>query len=394
MTAVPSGVNPFDFLDVDSLLSEEERMVKETVRSFVKDKVLGEINDWFEAGTPYPKELFKEMGTLGLFGMHLEGYGCAGMGAVAYGVACEEVEYGDAALRSSLSVQGSLSMFPIWKYGSEEQKQRWLPGMAAGDICGCFGLTEPEAGSDPASMRTRARKDGSDWVINGSKTWISNGTIAGIAIVWARAEDGTVRGFVVPKGTPGFEAREIPNRMSLRASRVSELSLTDVRLSEEYLLPGVQSMRGPLSCLNEARYGIVWGVIGSARACFESALDYAKQREQFNKPLAGFQLTQKKFAFMVCEITKAQLLALQIGRLKEQGVVRPDQVSVGKMNNVREALKIAREARSILGGNGIALEFHIIRHMLNLESVYTYEGTNEVHELILGNAVTGIPAFA
>ena len=243
-------------------------------------------------------------------------------------------------------------------------------------------------------MRTRARKDGSDWIINGSKTWISNGTIADIAIVWARAEDGTIRGFVVPTDTPGFEAREIPNRMSLRASRVSELAFTDIRLSEEYLLPGVQSMRGPLSCLSEARYGIIWGVIGAARACFESALDYGKQREQFNKPIAGFQLSQKKYAAMVCEITKAQLLALQIGRLKEQGTIKPEQISVGKMNNVREALKIAREARSMLGGNGIALEFHIIRHMLNLESVYTYEGTNEVHELIIGGAVTGLPAFA
>ncbi len=388
-----STVNPYDFLDVDALLSEEERLVRATVRSFVKDKVLPEINDWFETGTPYPKELFKEMGRLGLLGMHLEGYGCAGMGAVAYGVAAEEIEYGDAALRSTLSVQGSLSMFPIWKFGSEEQKQRWLPGMAAGDICGCFGLTEPESGSDPASMRTRAKRDGADWVINGSKTWISNGTSADIAIIWARTDEG-IRGFVVPTAAPGFEAREIPNRMSLRASRVSELSLTDVRVSDEHRLPGVTSMRGPLSCLNEARYGIIWGVIGSARACFESALEYSKQREQFNKPLAAFQLTQRKFADMVCEISKAQLLALHLGRLKEQGTVRPDQISLGKMNNVREALQISREARSILGGNGIALEFHIIRHMLNLESVYTYEGTNEVHTLIIGNAVTGIPAFA
>lgn len=387
-------INPYDFLDVEAMLTEEERMVRSTVRSFVHDKVLPGINEWFETGTPYPKELFREMGRLGLFGMHLEGYGCAGMGAVAYGVACEEVEYGDAALRSSLSVQGSLAMFPIWKYGSEEQKQRWLPGMAAGDICGCFGLTEPESGSDPASMRTRARKDGSDWILNGSKMWISNGTIADIAVVWARAEDGTIRGFVVPTDAPGFEAREIPHRMSLRASRVSELVFTDVRLTDEHLLPGVQSMRGPLSCLSEARYGIIWGVIGSARACFESALEYGKQREQFGKPIAGFQLSQKKYAAMVCEITKAQLLALQIGRLKEQGVIKPEQISVGKMNNVREALNIAREARSMLGGNGIALEFHIIRHMLNLESVYTYEGTNEVHELIIGNAVTGLAAFA
>ena len=386
-------VNPYDFLDVDALLTEEERLVRATARDFVRDRVLPDINEWFEAGTPYPKELFKEMGRLGLLGMHLEGYGCAGMGAVAYGIVAEEIEYGDAALRSSLSVQGSLSMFPIWKYGSEEQKQRWLPGMAAGDICGCFGLTEAESGSDPASMRTRARRDGADWVIDGSKAWISNGTVADIAIIWARTDEG-IRGFVVPTDAPGFEAREIPHRMSLRASRVSELSLTGVRLSDEYLLPGVTSMRGPLSCLSEARYGIVWGVIGSARACFESALDYSKQREQFGKPLAAFQLTQRKFADMVCEISKAQLLALHLGRLKEQGTVRPDQISLGKMNNVREALKIAREARSILGGNGIALEFQIIRHMLNLESVYTYEGTNEVHTLILGNSVTGISAFA
>ena len=394
MSSDSNTIDPYDFLDVDALFTDEEKMVRATVRSFVRDKVLPDINDWFEAGTPYPKELFREMGRLGLFGMHLEGYGCAGMGAVAYGVACEEVEYGDAALRSSLSVQGSLAMFPIWKFGSEEQKQRWLPGMAAGDICGCFGLTEAESGSDPSSMRTRARKDGSDWILDGSKAWISNGTIADMAIVWARAEDGTIRGFTVPTDTPGFEAREIPNRMSLRASRVSELAFTNLRLSEEHLLPGVQSMRGPLSCLSEARYGIIWGVIGAARACFESALDYGKQRQQFGKPLAAFQLSQKKYAAMVCEISKAQLLALHLGRLKEQGVVRPEQISLGKMNNVREALKISREARSMLGGNGIALEFHIIRHMLNLESVYTYEGTNEVHELILGNAVTGIPAFA
>ena len=385
--------NPYDFLDVDALFTEEERLVRATARSFVRDRVLPGINEWFEAGTPYPKELFKEMGRLGLLGMHLEGYGCAGMGAVAYGIVGEEIEYGDAALRSSVSVQGSLAMFPIWKFGSEEQKQRWLPGMAAGDICGCFGLTEPESGSDPASMRTRARRDGADWVIDGTKSWISNGTSADVAIIWARSDEG-IRGFVVPTDTPGFEAREIPNRMSLRASRVSELSLTNVRLSDEYRLPEVTSMRGPLSCLNEARYGIVWGVIGSARACFESALDYAKQREQFGKPLAAFQLTQRKFADMVCEISKAQLLALHLGRMKEQGTVRPDQISLAKMNNVREALKIAREARSILGANGIALEFNIVRHMLNLESVYTYEGTNEVHTLIIGNAVTGISAFA
>ena len=385
--------NPYDFLDVDALFTEEERLVRATARSFVRDQVLPGINEWFEAGTPYPKELFKEMGRLGLLGMHLEGYGCAGMGAVAYGIVGEEIEYGDAALRSSVSVQGSLAMFPIWKFGSEEQKQRWLPGMAAGDICGCFGLTEPESGSDPASMRTRARRDGADWVIDGTKSWISNGTSADVAIIWARSDEG-IRGFVVPTDTPGFEAREIPNRMSLRASRVSELSLTNVRLSDEYRLPEVTSMRGPLSCLNEARYGIVWGVIGSARACFESALDYAKQREQFGKPLAAFQLTQRKFADMVCEISKAQLLALHLGRMKEQGTVRPDQISLAKMNNVREALKIAREARSILGANGIALEFNIVRHMLNLESVYTYEGTNEVHTLIIGNAVTGISAFA
>ncbi len=388
-----STMNPYDFLDVDALLSDEERLVRATARSFVRDRVLPDINEWFETGTPYPKELFREMGRLGMLGMHLEGYGCAGMGAVAYGIVAEEIEYGDAALRSSVSVQGSLAMFPIWKFGSEEQKQRWLPGMAAGEICGCFGLTEAESGSDPSSMRTRARRDGADWILDGSKTWISNGTIADLAIIWARTDEG-IRGFVVPTDTSGFEAREIPNRMSLRASRVSELSLTNVRLSDEYRLPEVTSMRGPLSCLNEARYGIIWGVIGSARACFESALDYSQQREQFGKPLAAFQLTQRKFADMVCEISKAQLLALHLGRMKEQGTVRPDQISLGKMNNVREALKIAREARSILGGNGIALEFHIIRHMLNLESVYTYEGTNEVHTLIIGNAVTGISAFA
>jgi glutaryl-CoA dehydrogenase len=325
--------------------------------------------------------------------MHLSGYGCAGAGAVSYGLACMELEAGDSGFRSFISVQGSLAMFPIWSYGSEEQKQEWLPRMAKGEVIGCFGLTEPDFGSDPARMRTTARREGSDWILSGTKMWITNGGIADLAVVWARTEEG-IRGFLVPKGTPGFATKDIERKLSLRASVTSELVFDDCRLPNETVLPGVTGLRGPLSCLNEARFGIVWGVMGAARSCYETALDYAKSRVQFGKPIAGFQLTQEKLVAMLLELNKGTLLALHLGRMKDEGRLTPEQVSFGKLNNVREALRIAREARSILGANGITLEYPIIRHMNNLESVYTYEGTNEIHTLILGQAITGIEAFA
>jgi glutaryl-CoA dehydrogenase len=383
--------NPLDFLALDRLLSEEERLIRDTVRSFVADKVLPEIAGWFERGE-LPRALAKELGALGLLGMHLEGYGCAGTNAVSYGLATMELEAGDSGVRSLVSVQGSLAMFPIHRFGSEEQKQEWLPRMAAGDAIGCFGLTEPDFGSNPAGMRTAARRDGSDWILDGTKMWITNGGIADIAVVWARTDEG-IRGFLVPRGTPGFSTRDIEKKLSLRASVTSELIFDGCRLPESAVLPGVKGMRGPLSCLSEARYGICWGSMGAARACFESALDYAKTRVQFDRPIGGFQLTQAKLADMVTELSKGMLLALHIGRMKDQGVLRPEQVSMGKMNNVREAIKIARTARTILGANGVTLEYPVIRHMNNLESVLTYEGTNEVHTLVLGQALTGISAF-
>jgi len=339
------------------------------------------------------------MGALGLLGMHLEGYGCAGTSAVAYGLACLELEAGDSGARSFVSVQGSLAMFPIWKFGSEEQKQEWLPRMAAGEAIGCFGLTEPDSGSDPASMRTRARRDGDDWVLNGTKMWITNGGLADVAVVWARGDGedggaGPIHGFVVPTDTPGFVANDIHKKLSLRASITSELVLTDVRLPDSMRLPEVSTMRGPLSCLNEARYGILWGATGAGRACYETALAYAKERVQFDKPIASFQLTQRKLVEMMVRVQKAELVALHLGRLKDQGRLSSAQVSFGKMDNVREALWVAREARSVLGANGITLEYPVIRHMNNLESVYTYEGTNEIHQLVLGQAITGISAFS
>jgi glutaryl-CoA dehydrogenase len=332
------------------------------------------------------------MGKLGLLGMHLEGYGCAGTSATAYGLACLELEAGDSGTRSFVSVQGSLAMFPIWKFGSEEQKQEWLPQMAAGDVLGCFGLTEPDSGSDPASMRTAARRDGSDWVLNGTKMWITNGNVADLAIIWARTEGG-IRGFIVPTASRGFTANLIHRKASLRASVTSELVLDNVRISNELMLPGVSSMRGPLSCLSEARFGILFGVMGAARACYEAALDYAKEREQFGGPIAGFQLTQQKLVEMMVIVNRGTLLALHLGRMKDEGRLTPEQVSFGKLDNVRNALEVARTARSILGANGITLEYPVIRHMANLETVYTYEGTNEIHTLILGEAITGIPAF-
>jgi glutaryl-CoA dehydrogenase len=380
-----------DFLDIDAQLSSEEREIRDTVRRFVGDRVMPGIEKWFEAGE-FPLEVATELGSLGLLGMHLEGYGCAGTNAVSYGLACMELEAGDSGFRSFVSVQGSLAMFPIWKYGSEEQKQEWLPKMAAGEAIGCFGLTEPDQGSDPSNMRTSAKRDGDDWVLNGNKMWITNGGVAHVAVVWAQTDEG-VRGFLVPRGAPGFETRDIHRKLSLRASITSELILDDCRLPADAVLPGVTGMRGPLSCLNEARFGIVWGAMGAARACYESALEYSKTREQFGKPIGAFQLTQKKLVDMLVEINKGTLLALHLGRKKDEGTLDPRHVSLGKLNNVREAIAIAREARTILGANGITLEYPVIRHANNLESVLTYEGTSEIHTLILGEAVTGLRAF-
>jgi glutaryl-CoA dehydrogenase len=386
-----AATDPLDFLDLDRLLDEEERLIRDTTRGFVADKLLPEIAGWFERGH-FPRELAKELGGLGLLGMHLHGYGCAGTNAVSYGLACLELEAGDSGFRSFVSVQGSLAMFPIWKYGSEEQKRRWLPPMAAGEVVGCFGLTEPDFGSNPAGMRTSARRDGGDWVLSGTKMWITNGGIADLAVVWARSDQG-VRGFLVPTDTPGFSTRDIDRKLSLRASVTSELVLDDCRLPDDAVLPQVSGMRGPLSCLDEARYGIVWGSMGAARACLASALQYATTRVQFDRPIGGFQLTQQKLADMLVELSKGTLLALHLGRMKDQGLLTPQQTSLGKLNNVREALQIARSARTILGANGVTLEYPVIRHANNLESVLTYEGTSEVHSLILGQALTGLNAF-
>jgi glutaryl-CoA dehydrogenase len=381
-----------DVLRVDDQLTDDERMVRDTVRAVVAEKVLPYVADWFEAGAFPARELGPELGKLGLLGMHLEGYGCAGMSAVAYGVACRELEAGDSGLRSFVSVQGSLAMAAIHKYGSEEQKREWLPQMAAGEAIGCFGLTEPDRGSDPGDMRTHARRDGSDWVLNGAKMWITNGSIADVAVVWARTDEG-VRGFVVPAGTPGFTASDIHKKLSLRASVTSELVLDDVRLPGDAVLPGVTGLKGPLGCLSEARYGILWGVIGAGRACYEAAVEYARTREQFGRPIGAFQLTQEKLAWMEVALGQAGLTALHIGRLKDEGRVTPQQVSFGKLANVRAVLDVTRQARTILGANGITLEYPVIRHMNNLESVLTYEGTQEIHTLVLGQAVTGIPAY-
>ncbi|GAC1478063.1 MAG: acyl-CoA dehydrogenase family protein [Candidatus Dormibacteria bacterium] len=380
-----------DFYRVDDMLSEEERLVRSTVGRFVDERFLPLVADHYEAGT-FPSEIVPELAKLGVFGMHLHGYGAAGLSNVMYGLACQELERGDSGLRSFVSVQGSLCMFPINRYGSEEQKARWLPAMAKGEAIGCFGLTEPEFGSNPAGMATRARKDGGDWVLNGTKRWITNGNVADIAIVWARTEDG-IRGFLVEKGTKGFEARQIHHKLSMRASVTSELILDDCRVPAANELPGAKGLKGPLSCLNEARFGIVWGVLGAAIACYQSALDYARARVQFDKPIAGYQLTQEKLVNMLTEITKGQLLALQLGRLKDEGKATSTQISMAKLNNVREALQIAREARTILGGNGISLEYPVMRHMANLETVLTYEGTSEIHMLAVGEEITGLPAF-
>ncbi len=391
-TTRPATLDPLDFLAIDALLDEEERAIRDTVRQFVRERIVPEVGEWFEQGI-LPREIVQEIAQLGLFGMHLDGYGLPGASAVAYGLTCLELEAGDSGVRSLVSVQGSLAMFAIWKWGSEEQKQRWLPAMHAGEAIGCFGLTEPDAGSDPGSMRTTARRDGSDWILNGAKMWITNGTVADISVVWARTEDGAINGFLVERDTPGFEAPEMHRKLSLRASVTSELVLRDVRVPEENRFPEISTLRGPLSCLNEARYGIVWGAVGAGRACLESALDYAKERVVFGKPIAGYQLTQQKLAEMALEVNRGTLVALHIGRMKDAGTLLPEHVSMGKMGNVRGALEVARTARSILGGNGITLEYPVIRHMNNLESVLTYEGTHEVHTLSVGKALTGENAF-
>ena len=392
VTEKQTALDPLDFLAIDALLDEEERAIRDTVRGFVRERVLPDVGDWFEQGI-LPRELMAELGKLGLFGMHLDGYGLPGASAVAYGLTCLELEAGDSGVRSAVSVQGSLAMFSIWKWGSEEQKQRWLPPMHTGEAIGCFGLTEPDAGSDPGSMRTTARSDGSDWILNGAKMWITNGTVADVATVWARTEDGAINGFLVEKGMPGFTAPEIHKKLSLRASVTSELVLADVRVPEENRFPDVDTLRGPLSCLNEARYGIVWGAVGAGRACFEAALEYAKERIVFDKPIAGYQLTQQKLAEMALELNRGLLVALHIGRMKDEGTLRQEHVSLGKMGNVRGAIEVARSARTILGANGVTLEYPVIRHVNNLESVLTYEGTHEVHTLVVGNALTGENAF-
>ena len=388
--------DPHDPAGIDDLLTDDELAVRASVRTLC-ESIAPDVPRWFETATlDDPRGLVKQFGEHGLLGMHLQGYGCAGMGAVDYGLACLELEACDSGIRSLVSVQGSLAMYAIWKFGSEEQKQEWLPRLAAGDAVGCFGLTEPDHGSDPAGMTTRAVRDGDDWVLDGRKMWITNGSIADVAVVWARVRDGedtSIRGFVLPTDAPGFSAPEIKHKMSLRASITSELVLDGVRLPASAVLPEVRGLQGPLSCLNEARFGIVWGSLGAARSSLECALRYAGERTQFGKPIAAFQLTQQKLVEMSLELTKGQLLALHLGRRKDAGTLLPEQVSLGKLNNVREALGICRTARTILGANGISLEYPVLRHANNLESVLTYEGTVEMHTLVLGQALTGHAAF-
>jgi glutaryl-CoA dehydrogenase len=381
-----------DYLGLGALLSDEERLIRETVRSFVRARVLPNVAEWFEEGV-LPRELGRELGNLGVLGMHLHGFDCPGASAVAYGIACMELEAGDAGVRSFASVQGSLAMYAIHRWGDESQKQTWLPRMARGEAIGCFGLTEPDFGSNPGGMRTFARRDGSDWVLDGTKMWITNGSIAQVAIVWAQSDDG-IRGFVVPTDAKGFSASNIHRKLSLRASVTSELVMQGCRLPAEALLPKAHGLSGPLACLNEARFGIIWGAMGAARACYEAALEYAKTRVQFDRPIGGFQITQEKLVDMLLELGKGTLLALHLGRMKDEGRLHPAQVSFGKLNNVREALAIARTARTVLGANGVTLEYPVIRHMNNLESVLTYEGTSEMHTLIVGKEITGLDAFA
>ncbi|MDA8081616.1 MAG: acyl-CoA dehydrogenase family protein [Actinomycetota bacterium] len=386
-TQTPEGL-----FDIDGLLTDEEREIRSVIRKYVEKRIKPDVAEWFENGELPARELAIELGKLGVLGMHLEGYGCAGAGAVAYGLACLELEAGDSGIRSLVSVQGSLAMKAIHAFGSEEQKQQWLPKMATGEVLGCFGLTEPDFGSNPAGMRTRAKRDGKDWLLDGTKMWITNGNIADVAVVWARTDEG-IRGFIVPTDTPGFSANLVHRKLSLRASITSELVLDNVRLPEDAVLPGVSSLRGPLTCLNEARFGILFGALGAARDSLESAIRYGMERIQFDHPIAAYQLTQKKYADMTVEFGKGLLLALHIGRLKEKGTLRAEQVSIGKFNSVKQALAITRECRSILGANGITLEYPVMRHMSNLESVYTYEGTHEMHTLVIGEALTGLPAY-
>jgi glutaryl-CoA dehydrogenase len=380
-----------DYLNLDSLFTADELALRDLVREFVQRRIVPNIARWYEDAV-FPREITTEMGDLGLLGMHLKGYGCAGRSAVEYGLAAMELEAGDSGLRTFVSVQGSLAMSAIHKHGSEEQKQQWLPGMAAGQQIGCFGLTEPTAGSDPGGMKTYARKDGSDWVLTGAKRWIGLASIASVAVIWAQTDEG-IRGFVVPTTTPGFTATAIEPKLSMRASIQCDITLDDVRLPADAVLPNVVGLKGPFACLNEARYGIIWGVMGAARDSYEAVLRYSQQRNQFDKPLAGYQLTQRKLVDMVLEIQKGVLVALQTGRLKDAGKLSPQQISFGKLNNVREAIAICREARTILGGNGITLDYSPLRHANNLESVRTYEGTDEVHTLIMGQAITGLAAF-
>ncbi|AEN09102.1 MULTISPECIES: acyl-CoA dehydrogenase family protein [unclassified Streptomyces] len=401
MSAKPTKLPPFDPADplgIDDLLDPEDLAIRDTVRTWAADRVLPHIAEWYEKGElPGIRDLARELGALGALGMSLQGYGCAGASAVQYGLACLELEAADSGIRSLVSVQGSLAMYAIHRFGSEEQKQRWLPGMAAGETIGCFGLTEPDHGSDPAGMRTYAERDGTDWILTGRKMWITNGSVAGVAVVWARTDETAggsgIRGFVVPTDTPGFSAPEIRHKWSLRASVTSELVLDGVRLPADAVLPEATGLRGPLSCLSHARYGIVWGAMGAARASFEAAVDYARTREQFGRPIGGFQLTQAKLADMAVELHKGILLAHHLGRRLDAGRLRPEQVSFGKLNNVREAIEICRTSRTILGANGISLEYPVMRHATNLESVLTYEGTVEMHQLVLGKALTGLDAF-
>jgi glutaryl-CoA dehydrogenase len=390
-TAKRNAPDAVDFIDVSRLFSDEERLVRDTVASYVRDRIVPNVADWFEEGI-LPRDLGTELGRLGLLGMHLHGYGCSGASAVAYGIACLELEAGDSGVRSFASVQGSLAMYAIYRWGDEAQKRAWLPGMARGEVIGCFGLTEPDFGSNPAGMRTHAKRDGSDWIVNGTKMWITNGSIADLAIVWAQTADG-IRGFIVPREAKGFTATPIERKLSLRASVTSELVLADCRVAADALLPLADGLGAPLACLNEARYGIIWGAMGAARSCYEAALEYSKTRVQFEHAIGAYQLTQEKLVNMLVELNKGTLLALHMGRAKDAGCLHPAQVSLGKLNNVREALEIARQARTVLGANGVTLEYPVIRHMNNLESVLTYEGTSEMHTLIVGKEITGLAAF-
>ncbi|HEY9483589.1 MAG TPA: acyl-CoA dehydrogenase family protein [Micromonosporaceae bacterium] len=383
---------PLDLIDVDRLHSDEELEIRRVVRKVVDDRIRPYAAEWYESGTLPARDLAKDFGALGLLGMHLTGYGCPGASAVAYGLACLELEAGDSGIRSLVSVQGSLAMYAIWKFGSEEQRTEWLPRMATGDVIGCFGLTEPDHGSDPGSMRTRARRDGDDWILHGGKMWITNAPVADIAVIWARADDG-IAGFAVPMEAPGVSVREVTHKMSLRASITGEITLDDVRVPATAQLPDARGLRAPLSCLTQARYGIVWGALGAARDCLHTAIDYATTREQFGKPIAAFQLTQAKLADMALELQKGYLLALHLGRQVDAGRSAPEQISIGKLNNVREAIGIARQCRTILGANGISGEYPVMRHANNLESVLTYEGTSEVHQLVIGQQLTGLSAF-